>query len=131
LKAEDQARVREGTRRKRAKKGSARIDMTPMVDVAFLLLTFFVLTTTMYKPSTLKIAFPVPPDQDQPPPPVTKLSQCDHPPVDQEGSDLLLLRGDSTFPVIRTENRPPTGASQISARSATCSSSTTRVRWSG
>ena len=51
--------------KKRAKKGSARIDMTPMVDLAFLLLTFFILTTTMYKPSTLQITFPVPKPQDQ------------------------------------------------------------------
>jgi len=46
--------------KKRAKKGSARIDMTPMVDLAFLLLTFFILTTTMYRPSTLQLTFPVP-----------------------------------------------------------------------
>ncbi len=52
--------------KKRAKKGSTRIDMTPMVDLAFLLLTFFILTTTMYKPSTLQLTFPVPPeDKDQ------------------------------------------------------------------
>jgi biopolymer transport protein ExbD len=48
--------------KKRAKKGSARIDMTPMVDLAFLLLTFFVLTATMYKPSTLQMTYPVPDD---------------------------------------------------------------------
>jgi biopolymer transport protein ExbD len=52
--------------KKRAKKGSTRIDMTPMVDLAFLLLTFFILTTTMYKPSTLQLTFPVPPEDDQP-----------------------------------------------------------------
>jgi biopolymer transport protein ExbD len=39
--------------------------MTPMVDLAFLLLTFFILTTTMYKPSTLQITFPVPQDEQQ------------------------------------------------------------------
>jgi len=50
-------------KKKRAKKGSTRIDMTPMVDLAFLLLTFFILTTTMYKPSTLQMTFPVP-DED-------------------------------------------------------------------
>lgn len=48
--------------KKRAKKGSTKIDMTPMVDLAFLLLTFFILTTTMYKPSTLQLTFPVPDD---------------------------------------------------------------------
>jgi biopolymer transport protein ExbD len=52
--------------KKRAKKGSTHIDMTPMVDLAFLLLTFFILTTTMYKPSTLQMTFPVPPKEDQP-----------------------------------------------------------------
>ena len=52
--------------KKRAKKGNTRIDMTPMVDLAFLLLTFFILTTTMYKPSTLQLTFPVPPEDDQP-----------------------------------------------------------------
>ncbi len=52
--------------KKRAKKGSTRIDMTPMVDLAFLLLTFFILTTTMYKPSTLQLTFPVPPEDEQP-----------------------------------------------------------------
>lgn len=36
--------------------------MTPMVDLAFLLLTFFVLTATMYKPSTLQMTYPVPDD---------------------------------------------------------------------
>ena len=51
--------------KKRAKKGNTRIDMTPMVDLAFLLLTFFILTTTMYKPSTLQLTFPVPPEDQQ------------------------------------------------------------------
>jgi len=40
--------------------------MTPMVDLAFLLLTFFILTTTMYKPSTLQLTFPVPPEDNKP-----------------------------------------------------------------
>ena len=35
-----------------------RLDMTPMVDVAFLLLTFFMLTTTMNRPQTMEINLP-------------------------------------------------------------------------
>ncbi|MDB5234993.1 MAG: biopolymer transporter ExbD [Hymenobacter sp.] len=44
--------------KRRAKKMPTRIDMTPMVDLAFLLLTFFMLTTTFAKPYVLKLAMP-------------------------------------------------------------------------
>ncbi len=46
----------------RAKKQSTHIDMTPMVDLAFLLLTFFMMTTTFGKPKTMEINMPVKPD---------------------------------------------------------------------
>lgn len=51
--------------KKRAKKSSTRIDMTPMVDLAFLLLTFFVLTSTFAKPKTMEINYPADKPKDQ------------------------------------------------------------------
>ena len=47
--------------KKRAKKMSTKIDMTPMVDLAFLLLTFFMLTTTFSKPTVMQVTMPVKP----------------------------------------------------------------------
>lgn len=42
----------------KAKRLGVRIDMTPMVDVAFLLLTFFMFTTTLTQPQVMEITMP-------------------------------------------------------------------------
>lgn len=55
--------------KKRAKKSSTKIDMTPMVDLAFLLLTFFMLTTTFSKPKAMEIGMPADPKPGDPEPP--------------------------------------------------------------
>ena len=49
----------------RSKKQSTSIDMTPMVDLAFLLLTFFMLATTFNKPQTMEITMPEKPKQEE------------------------------------------------------------------
>lgn len=52
------ARGKHKKKHKTKRRLGIRIDMTPMVDVAFLLLTFFMLTTAFSKPQSMEINLP-------------------------------------------------------------------------
>lgn len=69
-----------GGKKGRGSKPSPRLDLTPMVDLAFLLITFFILTTTLAKPKAMEIALPD-----------TKNIPIDPPPVDDDVVMTVLL----------------------------------------
>jgi biopolymer transport protein ExbD len=65
----------------RSKKMSTKVDFTPMVDLGFLLITFFMLTTTLNKPNIMAVVLP----ED-------KKDPIEQPPV-KESKVLTLLLG--------------------------------------
>ncbi len=54
--AEIEEKLAQGKRQ--LKRSSAKPDMTPMVDLGFLLITFFMFTTTFSNPNVMKLAMP-------------------------------------------------------------------------
>jgi biopolymer transport protein ExbD len=70
--------------KRRAKKHSTHIDMTPMVDLACLLLTFFMLTTAFNKAKVMEIVLP---DRNQ------EQDEKDSPQVDDSKALSIILIG--------------------------------------
>jgi len=69
----------------RSKKHNARVDMTPMVDLGFLLITFFMFTTTFSKPNIMDMKLPAKPDETQ---------KIDEPQIDLSNAITFLLGKD-------------------------------------
>ena len=63
--AEVQVQEKGGDGKVRAKKHNPRVDMTPMVDLNFLMLMFFMFTTTFTKPNVMDLGLPAKPKKDQ------------------------------------------------------------------
>ncbi|MCB0533186.1 MAG: biopolymer transporter ExbD [Lewinellaceae bacterium] len=55
--------IKTSSRRNSPREAKARVDLTPMVDLAFLLITFFMLTTALVKPQVMPLVMP---EKDQP-----------------------------------------------------------------
>ena len=65
--AEIQTTLSANKKGKKLNKKSTRVDLTPMVDLGFLLLTFFVFTTAMTKPMAMNLVTPNDKDSTQSP----------------------------------------------------------------
>ncbi|HEY3402023.1 MAG TPA: biopolymer transporter ExbD [Ohtaekwangia sp.] len=69
------------------------IDMTPMVDLAFLLLTFFVMTSVLTKPHSLGLQMPDNSEEGEPPPiPASKVLNL----ILAENDKIYWYRGDGS-----------------------------------
>ncbi|RFZ90497.1 biopolymer transporter ExbD [Mucilaginibacter conchicola] len=77
----------------RARKSVPRVDLTAMVDLAFLLITFFMLTTTLSKPKAMNVVMPV--GDSSPVPQSRTMTIC----LGKDGKALWYL-GEATHPLI-------------------------------
>jgi len=67
--------AKKGHKKARSKKMSTRVDLTAMVDLGFLLITFFMLATTFNKPKTMEVNKPAKDDEKKVEEPPIKMSK--------------------------------------------------------
>jgi biopolymer transport protein ExbD len=103
-----------GGGKKRAKKMSTKIDMTPMVDLAFLLLTFFMLTTTFAKPNVMDLNMPAKPKTNEEP---SALKESEAFTVIISGNNKVYyyagMNSNAAKPTIQVTNFGPKGIRQV------------------
>jgi biopolymer transport protein ExbD len=89
----------------RSKKSNPGVDLTAMVDLAFLLITFFMLTTTLSKPQSMPLVMPDKNKVDQP---------KDDTKIPEERMMTILIGKDNKilwyFGILKTPIIPPTEA---------------------
>ena len=76
---------KKGDGKVRSKKSGSKVDLTAMVDLAFLLITFFMLTTTLSKPQSMSLGLP---DKEDKPDPKNQVK------VDENRTMTILLGDD-------------------------------------
>jgi biopolymer transport protein ExbD len=95
---------------KKGKKLSTRVDMTPVVDLAFLLLTFFMLATTFNKPQVMEMILP------------EKMEEDETRPMVNENNVLTIILGEAnkiywftgiTDPKVETTDYSPEGIRKV------------------
>ncbi len=94
------------------KKLSTRVDMTPVVDLAFLLLTFFMLATTFIKPQVMQLILPGKSDEQ---------TEAKQPKVNEKKVLSIVLDGNNkvywyvglTDPQVRETDYSATGLRQV------------------